>query len=60
MNVTLESPDQPEVVALIAELDAHQGALYPPESRHSLDLAALMLPNALFAVARDSARRAVG
>jgi putative acetyltransferase len=60
MNVALESPDQPEVVALIAELDAYQDTLYPPESRYSLDLASLKQPNVLFAVARDSARRAVG
>lgn len=53
MNITLESPDQPEVIALIAELDAYQDTLYPPESRHALDLAALKQPNVLFAVARD-------
>ncbi len=60
MNITLESPDQPEVVALIAELDAYQDTLYPPESRYALDLASLMQPNVLFAVARDDALRAVG
>ena len=60
MNVALESPDQPEVVALIAELDAYQDTLYPPESRHSLDLTSLKQPNILFAVARDKALRAVG
>ena len=60
MNVALESPDQPEVVALIAELDAYQDTLYPPESRHALDLASLKQPNVLFAVARDDALRAVG
>ena len=60
MNVTLESPDQAEVVALIAELDAYQDTLYPPESRHALDLASLKQPNVLFVVARDSALRAVG
>lgn len=60
MNVALESPDQPEVVALIAELDAYQDTLYPPESRHALDLASLKQPNVLFAVARDGARVALG
>ncbi len=60
MKIALESPDQPEVVALIAELDAYQDTLYPPESRHALDLASLMQPNVLFAVARDDAQRAVG
>jgi putative acetyltransferase len=60
MNVSLESPDQPEVVALIAELDAYQDTLYPPESRHALDLASLKQPNVLFAVARDGALHALG
>jgi putative acetyltransferase len=60
MPVTLESPDQPEVIALIAELDAYQDTLYPPEARYALDLAALKQPNVAFAVARDAARRAVG
>jgi putative acetyltransferase len=60
MNISPESPDQPEVIALIAELDAYQDTLYPPESRHSLDLEALKRTNVLFFVARDEARRAVG
>ena len=60
MTIAFESPDQPEVIALIAELDAYQEALYPPESRHLLDLAALTQPNVLFAVARDDAGRAIG
>ena len=60
MTIAFESPDQPEVIALIAELDAYQDTLYPPESRHSLDLDALKQPNVLFAVARDSASRAIG
>lgn len=59
-SIALESPDQPEVIALITELDAYQDTLYPPESRHALDLAALTQPHVLFAVARDAARRAVG
>ena len=52
MLITLESPDQPDVMALIAELDAYQDTLYPPESRHVFDLAGLKQPNVLFAVAR--------
>ena len=54
MLITLESPDQPDVMALIAELDAYQDTLYPPESRHVFDLAGLKQPNVLFAVARDA------
>ena len=60
MPVMLESPDQPEVIALIAELDAYQDTLYPPEARYALDLAALKQPNVAFAVARDASQRAVG
>ncbi|WP_062114037.1 GNAT family N-acetyltransferase [Collimonas pratensis] len=58
--IAFESPDQSEVIALIAELDAYQDTLYPPESRHALDLASLKLPNVLFAVARDSSGQAIG
>jgi putative acetyltransferase len=60
MIIAFESPDQPEVIALIAELDAYQDTLYPPESRHYLDLASLKQSNVFFAVARDSTGRAIG
>jgi putative acetyltransferase len=60
MHIALESPDQADVIALIAALDAYQDTLYPPESRHALDLASLKQPNVLFVVARDAARRAIG
>jgi putative acetyltransferase len=60
MTIAFESPDQHEVIALIAELDAYQDTLYPPESRHALDLASLKQPNVLFAVARNSIGEAIG
>ena len=60
MRISLESPRQPEVLDLIAELDAYQAALYPPESNHGIDVEALSQPNVLFAVARDSEGRPVG
>lgn len=60
MTIALESPDQPEVIALIAELDAYQDTLYPPESRHVVDLASLRQHNVLFAVARDDTGHAIG
>src|SRR3984885_5973678 len=60
MTIAIESPNQPEVIALIAELDAYQDTLYPPESRHALDLTSLEQPNILFAVARDNAGQAIG
>jgi len=60
MQISLESPAQPDVVALIDALDAYQKPLYPPESHHGIDVAALSAPNVLFAVARDGQGRAVG
>lgn len=60
MNIAVESPDQPDVIALIGELDAYQDRLYPPEARYALDLAALCQPNVAFAVARDASGAAVG
>lgn len=60
MHVSLEHPDQPDVVDLIAELDAYQDGLYPAEARYALDLASLSLPNVLFAVARGAAGDALG
>ena len=60
MNISLEHPAQPDVVALIEELDAYQKPLYPPECHYGIDIAALAQPQVLFAVARDEVRRAVG
>ncbi len=60
VHIGLESPDQPEVLRLIDELDAYQKPLYPAESHHGIDLAALLQPHVLFAVARDGTGRAVG
>lgn len=58
--IAAETPDQPEVLELIAELDAYQHSLYPPESNHLLDLNSLLQPNVLFVVARDEERCAIG
>ena len=60
MPIALESPDQADVIALIAALDAYQDTLYPPESRHALDLGSLKQSNVVFVVARDVAQRAIG
>lgn len=48
-----ESPDQPEVRALLGALDDYLAALYAPEDNHILDLAALLSPDILFLVARQ-------
>jgi putative acetyltransferase len=60
MQISLESPAQPDVIQLIDDLDAYQKPLYPPESHHGIDIAALSAPNVLFAVARDHEGKAVG
>jgi putative acetyltransferase len=60
MTIAFETPDQPEIHALIAELDTYLLTLYPPESVYALDIRALLQPNIRFAVARDAAGAAVG
>ncbi|MBA5686010.1 GNAT family N-acetyltransferase [Rugamonas apoptosis] len=60
MRISFESPDQADAIALVAELDAYQDALYPPESRHALDLTAVTEQGLLFVMARDEAGQAVG
>jgi putative acetyltransferase len=60
MKISFETPDQPEVISLIADLDAYQLTLYPPESVYALDMASLKQPNVLFAVARAPEGAAVG
>lgn len=57
--ISLESPDQPEVAALIKELDAYQTPLYPAESDHGINIDALSSKNVLFAVGRLSNGEAV-
>lgn len=60
LQIAFESPNQPEIIALIADLDAYQLTLYPPESVYALDLPSLMQPEVKFAVARDAADAIVG
>ncbi len=60
MYVEIESPNQPEVILLIDELDAYQDTLYPAEARYALDLTTLEQENLIFAVARDGAGAAIG
>jgi putative acetyltransferase len=60
MHAAIESPNQADVIALIAELDAYQDTLYPAEARYALDLASLCQPNVRFVVAREACGTAVG
>lgn len=59
MRIRLEPANQPEVLALIDALDAHQKPLYPPESHHGIDVQALSQPEVLFAVVRSETGVAV-
>ncbi len=52
MIIRPERPDQLDVARLIEALDAHAIALYPPESNHLLDIAALCGPAVRFLVVR--------
>lgn len=60
MRLSFESPRQADAIALIAELDAFQDALYPPESRHALDLAAVAEDGMIFVLMRIDTGQAVG
>ena len=60
LHIAFESPDQPEIIAMIADLDAYQLTLYPPEAVYALDLASLLQPHVKFAVARDADQAIVG
>jgi len=59
MQITFETPDQADVHALIGELDAYLYSLYPAENVYALDIASLLHPSVLFAVARDTAGAAL-
>jgi len=60
MIINTETPDQPEVRAMLATLDAYCASLYPAESNHLLDVASLLAGDVLFLVARDIDGAAVG
>jgi putative acetyltransferase len=59
LTIRPEPPDQPDVLPLIEALDAQMTALYPAESNHLLDIAALSDPAVSFLVVRDG-EEAVG
>ncbi len=59
-TIALESPDQPDVLAMLAALDEYLHQLFPAEVVYALDLSTLLRPNVLFAVARDEAGAALG
>ena len=53
LTIRPEPPDQPDVLCMIEALDAQMTALYPPESNHLLDVAALLDPAVTFLVVRE-------
>lgn len=52
ITIRAERADQPEVVALLDELDRYLGSLYAPEANHIMDVASLLAPEVTFLVAR--------
>lgn len=60
VHIVFESPDQPDVRKLIAELDAYLYSIYPAESVYALDIASLCESNVFFAVLRDAAGAPAG
>jgi putative acetyltransferase len=60
MHVSRESRDQPQVIALIADLDTYHDTLYSAEARYALDLASLKKSTFIFMVARDGEGTAIG
>ncbi|MBK8158301.1 MAG: GNAT family N-acetyltransferase [Rhodospirillaceae bacterium] len=58
--IRIETPDQPEVHALLQVSDAYYAALYPAESNHLVDVSSLQHPDTTFFVARvDGAMRGI-
>jgi putative acetyltransferase len=55
-TVTMESPDQPEVLALLRQSDAFSAARYPQEGSFLVDVAFLAGPSVRFLVARRDGR----
>jgi len=52
ITIDIESPDQPEVIALLEASDAFAAALYPAESNHMAGIESLMTSDVSFLVAR--------
>lgn len=56
LQIRIERPDQPDVVALLDALDHYLGTLYAPEANYILDVQALLAPEIRFLVARLGGR----
>ena len=53
-SITPEHPASPDATALIAELDAHLGALYAVESRHGFSIQKLIAESVAFFAIREN------
>ena len=53
LNIRITPPDHPQVLDLIAQLDAYLAKLYEPEANHILDVEALKHPSVTFLGAWD-------
>lgn len=51
--IRIETPDQPDIVALLRAADDWYATLYPAESNHLLDVSTLQRPEIAFFVARE-------
>ncbi|PWR25644.1 GNAT family N-acetyltransferase [Zavarzinia aquatilis] len=51
-KISVEAPDQPDVIPLIRALDAFHSELYPAESNHFLDIEAMKSERVTFVVVR--------
>lgn len=51
-KISVEAPDQPDVIPLIRALDAFHSELYPAESNHFLDIEGLKSDRVTFVVVR--------
>lgn len=60
MNITQESPNQADIIAMLGQLDAYCASLYPAESNHLMDIASLLEPGVVFLAARDAQARLLG
>lgn len=56
LTMQRETPDQPDVLALLAQADERSASLYPADNRHGLTVSALLSAKARFFVARRDGR----
>ena len=60
MNITQENPKQPDIIAMLEQLDAYCATLFPPESNHLMDIDSLTRAGVVFLAARDQQGRLLG